>query len=220
MTQLSNFKPYLFKTCLPKTCHFKPRLIIMAKYPSLGRVKTRLGRDIGAVEATRFYRHNLMALLHRFQTETRWDTTVAIAPDQAARHFENQFSIPVIGQGRGDLGQRMQSIFRHQPAGPVIIIGSDIPNISGNEIAQAFQKLGRSDMVIGAGEDGGYWLIGMKRTPKVLNDIFNNVAWSSDQTFADTMRNMSGYKVSFLQALNDIDDGQDYVRWQQEGAIY
>ena len=71
----------------------------------------------------------------------------------------------------------MQRVFDHMPNGPVIIIGSDIPNIRTRDIAQGFQALGQHDAVIGPAPDGGYWLVGQSRRPKVLA-MFSNVRWS------------------------------------------
>ncbi len=196
------------------------QLVIMAKNPELGRVKTRLGKDIGGVEATRFYRHNLTALLRRFRDEKRWDTSVAVGPDTSVNCFRTRFKCNAQGQGAGHLGKRMQAVFNQMPLGPVIIIGSDIPAISADQIAEAFDKLGQADMVLGSGEDGGYWLIGMKRTPTILQDVFQDVAWSTNHSFRDTMDNLKHYNVALLAPLNDIDDGSDYARWQQDGARY
>ncbi len=195
-------------------------LVVMAKRPGLGRVKTRLGKDIGPVEATRFYRHNLAVLLGRFRGEKRWNTVVSVSPDQAVPFFSVLPDQQAIGQGRGDLGKRMQSVFMDMPPGPVLIVGSDIPQITPARISAAFRTLGQADIVLGAGEDGGYWLVGMKRTPAVLQGIFRDVTWSSAQTFDDTVKNLSGRNVVILDVLNDIDDGQDYARWQAEGMMF
>ncbi len=196
----------------------RPLLVIMAKQPEMGRVKTRLGLDIGAVEATRFYRHNLFTLLRRFRDETRWDTKVALAPDTALFSYMGLYGLPLLGQGRGDLGQRMQAIFNAPRRGAIIIVGSDIPHITTAKIADAFKKLEQVEAVLGAGEDGGYWLVGMKRRPSVLQGVFNNVAWSAPTTLEDTLRNLTGRKVALLDVLNDVDDGQDYHAWRIEGA--
>ena len=122
-----------------------------------------------------------------------------------------------MGQGEGDLGQRMGSLFRDLPPGPVVIIGADIPGIEKKHIADAFTALGESDTVIGPAEDGGYWLVGQKRRPRV-KEIFAGVRWSSEETMADTLKNIreQNMSVALLDRLADIDEGADLARWRKK----
>ena len=105
----------------------------------------------------------------------------------------------------------MQRVFDCLPPGPVVIIGTDIPEISGRHITRAFSSLGSNDAVLGPCDDGGYWLVGMRRTPRVL-DIFADVRWSSAQTLSDTLSNLEGKSVAMLEQLSDVDDGESYRR--------
>ena len=105
----------------------KPRLVIMLKEPRPGRVKTRLGADLGMTRAAWWFRHQVTTLLRR-TTDPRWQTVLAVAPDhirQTSRVWPAHF--PRICQGSGDLGARMGRILRTMPPGPVCIIGGDIP---------------------------------------------------------------------------------------------
>ena len=99
------------------------------------------------------------------------------------------------------------------PHGPVIIVGADIPGIEPKHIADAFDALGSHDAVFGQADDGGYWLVGLKRSPKVRK-IFKNVRWSGPHALSDTMANLKGAKVALLEPLIDVDDGADFQRWQ------
>ena len=195
-----------------------PQLVIMAKTPLIGRVKTRLARDIGGVEALRFFRTAAASLIRRVGRDPRWQTVIAVAPDRAV-HEPGIWpeDIPRIGQGEGDLGARMGSLFRDLPPGPVVIIGADIPGIGRRHVAQAFASLGRHDTVIGPAEDGGYWLVGMKRRPRV-REIFEGVRWSSEDTMADTMKNIrrQNMSVAMLEPLADIDEGKDLAAWRKK----
>lgn len=192
------------------------QLVIMAKQPLIGRVKTRLARDIGHVEALRFYREAAAGLIRRVGTDPRWQTVIAVAPDRAVHERgiwpEN---LPRVGQGEGDLGHRMGRLFRDLPPGPVVIIGADIPAIGKAQVAEAFAALGTSDTVIGPAEDGGYWLIGMKRRPRV-REIFEGVRWSSEHAMEDTLKNIrrQNMSVCVLERLSDIDTGADLARWR------
>ena len=91
--------------------------------------------------------------------------------------------------------------FRFCRRAPSIIVGSDIPAIEAEHIAQAFRLLGRNDAVFGPAADGGYWLIGLKRMPKALAP-FAGVRWSSPHALADTLANLKGKRVAFAATLS------------------
>ena len=190
-------------------------LVVMSKAPRMGNVKTRLARDIGATEALRFYKTNTIELLRNVGQDPRWTTVIAAAPDVATE--ESGFwpdEMPRVPQGGGDLGARMDRVMQTMPAGPVVLVGCDIPNVTDTRIAAAFKALGNHDAVFGPAEDGGYWLVGLKRFPRVRS-IFENVRWSTEHALADTRANLANARVALLDTLPDIDTGADYVRWKQ-----
>ncbi|WNK00619.1 TIGR04282 family arsenosugar biosynthesis glycosyltransferase [Thalassospiraceae bacterium LMO-JJ14] len=194
---------------------FRPRLVIFAKAPRLGRVKTRLARDIGHVQAWRFYRVMLFSLARRMGRDPRFETLIACAPDTAL--FDNGVwprGVARIAQGRGNLGERMQRVFDALPPGPVVIIGADIPEIRPADIADAFRALGRRDAVFGPAGDGGYWLVGLKRRP-VTRQIFAGVRWSGPHALADTVSNLQNASYTALKTLNDVDNGKDFRRFSE-----
>ena len=180
----------------------------MAKLPVAGGVKTRLARDIGVAGATRFARHAAAALLQRVGRDRRWQTVLAVAPDVGTRSRAWPRGLARMPQGGGDLGRRMQCIFDCRHAGPVLIVGTDVPGIRPAHIAEAFRLLGRHDAVFGPATDGGYWLIGLRRRPRVLRP-FAKVRWSSPHALADTLANLAGCKVAFIATLRDVDDADD-----------
>lgn len=181
------------------------RLVIMVKEPHAGRVKTRLGREIGAIAAASFYRHAASAVLRRLSRSTRWQTWLAVAPDTMVASRFWPCRISRRAQGRGDLGQRMQRIMEWPGRGPTIIVGTDIPAIEPSHIAAAFRALGRGDAVLGPTPDGGYWLVGLKRSPRILRP-FAGVRWSSAHAFPDTAANLAGQKLGRAARLADVDD--------------
>jgi glycosyltransferase A (GT-A) superfamily protein (DUF2064 family) len=109
----------------------------------------------------------------------------------------------------------MGRLMRDLPPGPVVIVGSDIPDIARALVADAFAALGRRDAVIGPADDGGYWLIGLRRRPRVV-EIFDNVRWSGEHARADTLWNLTraGLSLATLPVLGDIDTYEDYMRWR------
>ena len=186
-------------------------LVVMVKVPVAGRVKTRLARQLGDVQAAKFYRSTTAAVLSRVAAPGRWQTHLAVTPDIGVASSAWPLNVHRFGQGGGDLGQRMQRVFDGMPPGPVVIIGSDIPGIRADHIALAFRALGRCDAVFGPAPDGGYWLIGLKRQPRVLT-AFDGVRWSCAHTMKDTLENLAGHKVAFLQELDDVDQADDLER--------
>jgi len=183
-------------------------LIIMAKAPRLGRVKTRLGRDIGAVAATRFYRRTLVDVTRRLAGDGRWRTWLGVSPDADIADAALWPTGPDrVAQGAGDLGRRMARLLAAVPPGPAVLVGADIPAIGAEHIWQAFGALGHSDAVFGPAADGGFWLVGLKRLRRAP-DIFSGVRWSHPETLADTLAQLpKGWRVAEAATLSDVDDG-------------
>lgn len=178
----------------------------MAKVPVMGRVKTRLAAAVGAVEATRFYRHTVSTVVGRLARDRRWTTEIAVAPD-AGRYWTGWRQGPVTrAQGGGDLGRRMQRIIDRTPAGPVIIVGTDIPAIRPDHISAAFRLVRGTGAVLGAAPDGGYWLVGLRGTPRRLRP-FARVRWSTAHAHRDTAANLDPLTVAAAATLSDVDDG-------------
>ncbi len=196
---------------------YRPRLVIMVKAPVAGAVKTRLARSIGTARAASFYRHAVRCLINRLAGDRRWETRLAITPDNAVLPPHWPGPVLRLDQGPGDLGDRMDRIFARLPPGPVVIVGTDIPEIAAAHIAAAFALLGAHDAVFGPAADGGYWLVGLRRRPRVPA-IFEGVRWSSARTLADTLANLRGQSVGLLDVLDDVDEKTSYRRLKDAGS--
>ena len=190
-------------------------LVLFAKEPRMGRVKTRLARDIGTVCAWSFYRQSLTRLMRDLGHDPRWQTVLAVAPDTALAAPCWPACDLFVPQGQGGLGERMQRVFDGMPPGPVVIVGADIPGVERHHIWAAFKALGQSDAVIGPADDGGYWLIGLKRRPRIPQ-IFDGVRWSGPHAMSDTLQNLKGHRVARLDTLIDVDTGADLERLQSK----
>jgi rSAM/selenodomain-associated transferase 1 len=186
---------------------FRCRLVVIAKTPVAGAVKTRLAREVGVTRATRFARAAGAALLARVGADPRWQTIVAVAPDAAVASHCWPSRLSRMPQGGGDLGARMQRIFDRLPPGPALIVGTDVPGVAPAHIARAFRLLGAHDAVLGPAADGGYWLVGLRRRPRRLS-IFADVRWSGPHALADTLANLEGRAVAFAATLGDVDDAE------------
>jgi rSAM/selenodomain-associated transferase 1 len=188
-------------------------LIVFARAPALGSGKRRLARDIGNVAAWRFERLMLARLLRRLGRDRRWRLRIAVTPDRA-RHRRRLCprGIPVTSQGSGDLGERMRRALGECPPGPAVLIGTDIPALGAHHIAEAFRLLGRYDLVFGPSADGGFWLVGARRSP-CLPPLFGEVRWSGPHALADVLASLPRHvSVGFAARLEDVDDGASYRR--------
>ena len=191
-------------------------LVVFAKAPRLGRVKSRLAAEIGRVPAWMFYRATLAALLRRLDGRGEWRAWLALTPDgDGAAGGVDARGWTEIGQGGGDLGARMGRVMRTLPPGPAVIVGTDIPDISRSHIRDAFRALGARDAVFGPAADGGYWLVGQRRRP-VLEGLFAGVRWSTEHALADTEANLPpGRAAARLEVLEDVDDRASLDRWRE-----
>lgn len=187
-----------------------PRLIVFARYPTPGRVKTRLIPTLGEDRAARLQdhltRHTLdqaaaLASRRRIDVEVRF--TGALLP--AMRHrYGTEFAY--VDQGGGDLGERLARAASDaaQPARPVVIIGSDCPSITADVLESAFEAMGDRDVVVGPAHDGGYYLVGFRR---FVAGLFTNIPWSTSDVCTMTYRAVAsaGMTYMLLDQLGDID---------------
>lgn len=193
----------------------RPTLVLMLKDPAPGRVKTRLGREIGMISAAWWFRHQTRDLIRRTR-DPRWQSVLALAPDTAvtaSRAWPTR--ITRWPQGTGDLGDRMgRALWRAMP-GPVLLVGGDIPGATRPVISNAFRALQAHDVVLGPAPDGGFWCIGVSG-PRLPSGLFSKVRWSSQHALADTLDGLKGYRVALSETLSDVDTIDDLA----PGAIH
>jgi len=178
----------------------KQRLYVFAKAPAMGKAKTRLAADIGKVHAHRLYRTMLSAVIGQVQ-DPRWETVIMATPAQAIGTVPEWTGLRQIPQVNGSLSPRLAAVFRDK--GPIIVIGTDCPQVTRNDIADGFKALKKYNAVFGPADDGGFWLMGMNAP--VRSDIFDNVRWSHENTLSDVEANIDG-SVHRLRTLIDVDD--------------
>ena len=194
-------------------------LIVFARAPRVGAVKARLAGDIGAVAAWKFQRDTLRALLWRVGAGPAWRTWLAVTPPRARSEPAWPRRLPRLDQGRGDLGARMARALAAVPGGPVVLVGGDIPELGRAHVERAFRALATAETVVGPAEDGGFWLVGMRRRPRpprhVAARMFAGVRWSTPHALADLLANLRGRAgVALADTLADIDTGADHARWR------
>ena len=190
----------------------KEVVLVFQKNEVLGKVKTRLAVGVGEEQALEIYRQ----LLDKTYLALR-DISVSITtyfsefiPDNPIHSAENK--LVQLGQ---DLGERMKNAFAENfESGmeKVVLIGTDCPSLEGIHLAQAFEALDQSDLVLGPARDGGYYMIGMKRRADFL---FEGITWSTELVLSQTLALAAaqGMQTSLLPVLEDIDTLEDWERY-------
>ena len=189
-------------------------VIIFAKEPVAGRVKTRLGAEIGMGRAASLFR----IMMNRTIAEAEkgdWRLILAVDPPSAVSNTCRAFPAHLkrMPQGRGDLGARMGRVFAKAPPGPVLIIGADAPSLRARHLQAAFNALRSVDVVFGPADDGGYWLMGLARRraePVMASNLFAGVRWSTNTAMNDTIASLPPhYHIEMLETLGDVDEKKD-----------
>jgi uncharacterized protein len=197
-------------------------LVVMARYPQIGTTKTRLARTIGDEETVRLYRAFLTDLAHKFaghMCDLHWAYSPAevdylsFIATLAPTLIEQMSAFPQHGI---DLGARLHHAFQwthEQGYQRTIVIGSDSPQISMKIIMQAQNGLDKADVVLGPADDGGYYLIAMRRP----FDVFSGIPMSTNIVAQKTIElaQSQGLKVHALEHLFDIDELPDLLRLAQ-----
>ena len=193
-------------------------LLVFARVPALGRVKSRLAAGIGQSAALAVY-HELLAITSAAIAEAGVPATVWLAdtagPAPTPAEAREWAAHAACTQPEGDLGARMATAFAKafaNGAGRVAIIGTDCPGLRASHLTQAFAELETADLVLGPATDGGYYLLGL-RQPRP--ELFANKAWSTDSVLADTLADARrlGLRVALLPELHDVDTAADLAVW-------
>jgi len=208
-------------------------LVIFAKYPEAGKVKSRLAQKIGAVEAAIAYKKMVERVVRKTDPrpfipspegrgihyaspsldgrglgEGEYRRVLCFDPLEKENDFKKWFPLLEISPQRdGDLGQRMSAALQEslgRGSGHAVLIGTDCVDVDRSLILKAFQNLEKADLVLGPAKDGGYYLIGCKQ---VYPEIFTGIDWSTERVFSQTLEIAEKLKlrVAYLPELEDID---------------
>ena len=190
-------------------------LIVFVKAPRPGEVKTRLAADIGPEAACGAY-HSMVRHLWRHIGGVR-PVQLRFAPDDASAELDPWLQ-PGWGmrpQGPGNLGQRLSTAFAEafrEGFTKVAVIGSDCPEVTRDDIENAWDRLDHHDLVVGPASDGGYWLLGLDRHHP---ELFQGIAWSTDKVLTQTLARAESLrlKTCCLRTLTDVDSAEDWKRF-------
>jgi len=205
---------------------FRKRLIIFTRYPEPGTTKTRMIPELGAEGAADLQRGMTNHLVSKVKTlmEQR-SVEVEIRFDGGSERLMRDWMGPSFTyghQGRGDIGRRMQHAlvegFQNGYTS-IVIIGSDIPDISTAIIDRAFQELEKTNLVLGPAGDGGYYLLGMRKADKdqAYPELFEGINWGTNQVLSQTIAAASqlGIGYALLDTLQDVDRPEDLKIWNR-----
>lgn len=189
----------------------------MARSPVLGKVKTRLAATIGAENSLAAYRRLLTHSLNQIVglDHNRFVPTLFVTPAEDISKIRDEFECPklIYGQQGDDLGQRMtaavRELFQIQAVSRVIVVGSDLPELTSSLIEKAAALLTEVDIVLGPTVDGGYYLIGLNQ---IVPSIFDGITWSTGAVLEQTIQIARTRELSIgtVATLRDIDTEADY----------
>jgi uncharacterized protein len=198
----------------------RPALIVFVKAPRPGAVKTRLAAAIGPEAACFAYQRLVRCVLGKLSCLP--SIQLYISPPDCAVEIQAMAGErwEIHSQDEGDLGARMHGAFVRafaQRWKPVVIIGSDCPDIEPADVMEAWQRLSSHDVVIGPARDGGYWLIGLREPQPGL---FHGMSWSTSKVMEETIQRAAslGLSVHRLRELSDIDTHEDWLAWGNRAA--
>lgn len=194
-------------------------LVIFAKYPEPGKVKTRLGRAIGDANAAELYRAFLLDLAARFTAASvrdGYDLLWAAAPGEGDLAEIVGKDVPIFAQRGESLGDRLYLAaeeMRQEGYRRMIVMGSDTPHQPAAYVCDAFALLQSVDVVLGPAKDGGYYLAGLHLQPAAA-DLFRGIEMSTADVLAETVRRTEslGLRTVLLPVLFDVDEIEEARR--------
>lgn len=197
-------------------------LIIFLKHPKNGQVKTRLAKTTMQDFATKFY---TLCAEHIIQTteEISGINRFAFYSNQSDKKEVTSWlgkEFLFVPQKGDDLGSRMKNAFNNVfslGSEKVIIIGTDIPELSKELLKDAFSALDKSDVALGPSKDGGYYLLGIKQ---MYSELFDGIEYSTSSVFSDTIKRIKELGLSYhlLPVLSDVDTEEDLIEWINNGS--
>jgi rSAM/selenodomain-associated transferase 1 len=186
------------------------RLVIFARAPEAGRVKTRLSRALGDAAALAVYRallEDTCALAGQLAVARELCIAGPVDHPEILR-LAAAHDLVVSAQPDGDLGARMDRVLAARLAGAerVCLVGADAPFVTRDDLDAAFLALVDHEAVIGPATDGGYWLIGARQP---LPELFSDMRWGTPEVLPETLRRLRGRRAALLQFRYDVDEPAD-----------
>lgn len=209
----------------PTTTRSVQRLLIFARLPQRGKVKTRLAAELGPDRTLELYRAMLADLLDRIgpsdeeiDVDIAWTAVGEVRGDELREAFGSRHLTMQTGK---DLGERLVVAFSERvifhPTQKIVAIGVDDPHLGREEIRRAFHLLESCDWVVGPARDGGYYLIGC-RAGSFHPSVFEKIEWGTPKVFEETEASIRGLgaTLAVLPERRDIDVPSDLRSWASD----
>ena len=202
-------------------------LIVFVRYPEPGKVKTRIARELGAEKAAEIYSLIAGSVIEEVSGSDEYGTAIYFDPPEteaAIRQWLGRDDVSYEPQSGVTIGERMSDAFDRVFSGgaeKAVLIGTDIPEITGEIVTEAFRILEYKDAVIGPAEDGGYYLLGLK---KPAPHLFSGIEWGSKTVFEQTIGRIRKLNIGYksLDTLRDVDTAGDIspglIEWLTDGS--
>ncbi|MEQ9460391.1 MAG: DUF2064 domain-containing protein [Phycisphaeraceae bacterium] len=216
-------------------------VVLMAKPPIPGRVKTRLAATLGEASATEAHRLMLICALERLKAHCPGKHVLALdgydpdSPPVSGESVEQaalrstveeaqEMGWEILGQSEGDLGQRLTAAWEQAGSGPIAFFGIDSPDVPAEALERLWEFLDHADVAVGPAEDGGFWTLVARSIPEGL---WEGIEWGRDRVLGRLWDNLEGLGISRdrFPVWPDVDDEQgltDLLRrleGEPEGAL-
>lgn len=195
-------------------------LIVFAKTPAVGQVKTRIGEAAGNEKAVAIYTQMLEKILAESASNGIWRQIVAIPRDSDKTWFTRR-GIDIMLQCGADIGEKMSNALVQgfqSGASEIILIGSDIPTLERSEIAAAFSLLTAAQAVIGPSTDGGFYLFGLTSEQRLIvtRVLQGDIKWSTSRVLGEVQELCQRHflPLAYLPVKTDIDTYEDWLSYQ------
>jgi uncharacterized protein len=202
------------------------RLLVFARLPELGKVKTRLAADLGAERALAIYEAMLRDLIANIgestpetEIEFMWPPTPAANGATLRRAFAHHAAAMQTGDTLGDrLAMALSERFFFHKTQKIVVIGADDPALTRELIDHAFALLDSCEYVVGPAADGGYYLIGC-RALAFDSEVFLGIEWGTSTVLSATMQKIAALErtVALLPERYDLDVAADLERYVADG---
>ena len=183
-------------------------LMVFVRNPQLGTVKTRLATTVGDKVALEIY-IELMRHTAEVTHKVSADKKVFYSEKIEQHDVWTEMNFSKALQTKGTLGQRMENAFRtafEKGYKKVLILGSDLYSLKTSHIEKALHQLDKKEVVIGPAQDGGYYLLGLKKN---LPALFCNKSWGTSTVLKETLNDLKLKSIFLMETLNDIDNFED-----------
>lgn len=190
----------------------KCAVLYFVKTPEPGKVKTRLARSIGILEAARLYRELAWTNFQTLQKSSQDYTVIVLfdppdADEKIIRGWLQSTRCRYFPQAEGGLSEKLTQGFKQafKEFDCVLATGSDTIGLCPQHIENAFDVLRQHDVVLGPAEDGGYYLIGLKKDHP---ELFQKITWSISSVLEETLQRIQQQDLSWdkIDTLSDLDD--------------